>query len=73
MKTIYWAIVCLTVLAIVVLLATLMSVEWYMDHGEEVPLSIHVWQAAVAGWFWLLWKMKRARRVISHYFEREIQ
>ena len=71
MKAIFWVFCFLTVMAIMLLIGTLMSVEWYMDRGEEVPLSIYAWQAAVAGWLWLLWKMKRARRVISRHFERE--
>ena len=48
MKAIFWVICFLTVMAIMLLIGTLMSVEWYMDRGEEVPLSIYAWQAAVA-------------------------
>ena len=71
MKRIYWAIGCLTVLAIVVLLASLMTIEWAWDHGEEVPTQVYWWQIAVSVWFWLLWRMKRARRVIARYFAEE--
>ena len=71
MKRIYWAIGCLTVLAIVVLLASLMTIEWAWDHDEEVPTQVYWLQVAVLAWFWLLWRMKRARRVIARYFEME--
>ena len=71
MKAIYWAIGCLTVLAIVLLLASLMTIEWAWDHDEEVPTQVYWLQIAVSVWFWLLWKMKRARRVIARYFAEE--
>ena len=69
MKTIYWAIGCLTVLAIVVMLASLMTIEWAWDHGEDIPAQVYLLQVAVGGWFWLLWRMRKARRVLFRYFE----
>ena len=71
MKTIYWVIGCLTVFAILILLASLMTIEWAWDHDEEIPTHVYWLQVVVAGWFWLLWKMRKARRVIARYFEGE--
>ena len=33
MKAIFWVICLITVMAIMLLIGTLMSVEWYMDRG----------------------------------------